>query len=116
MIRSTRPCVVAGIQRMSSGTSVPRPRTWRTIGPRFTVSGQTVPASTVGAAGLSRESPTLTRLTTRRPAVANAICRIRFLLALDGRAISMVGELDGKNADRDHRTDPQTGRQPNPIG
>ena len=29
-IRSTRPCVVAGIQRMSSGTSVPEPRTSRT--------------------------------------------------------------------------------------
>src|SRR5262245_3677651 len=34
-------------------------------------------------------------------AAANAICRIRFRRALDGRAISMVGELDGKNLDRD---------------
>ena len=31
-IRSTRPCVVAGIQRMSSGTSVPEPRTSRSEG------------------------------------------------------------------------------------
>ena len=31
-IRSTRPLVVAGIQRMSSGTSVPMPRTWRASG------------------------------------------------------------------------------------
>ena len=43
-IRSTRPCVVDASQRRASstGTSVPRPRTWRTIGPRFTVSRQTV--------------------------------------------------------------------------
>ena len=54
-IRSTRPSVAAGIQRMSSGTSVPRPRTWRTIGPRFTVSSQTVARSTVGAAGFRRD-------------------------------------------------------------
>ena len=37
-MRSTRPSVAAGIQRISSGTSVPRPRTCRTIGPRFTAS------------------------------------------------------------------------------
>jgi len=30
------------------GTSVPRPRTWRSIGPRFTVSSQTVARSTLG--------------------------------------------------------------------
>jgi hypothetical protein len=36
------------------------------------------------------------------PTVANAIWRIRFRRALDGRAISMVGQLDGKNLDRDH--------------
>ena len=58
-IRSTRPCVVAGIQRMSSGTSVPEPRTCRTIGPRFTVSIHTVARSTPGAAGFSRDTPTL---------------------------------------------------------
>ena len=55
-IFSTRPSVLAGIQRICSGTSVPRPRTWRTIGPRFTVSIQTVERSTLGTAGLSRES------------------------------------------------------------
>src|SRR5579863_3858930 len=38
---------------MSSGTSVPIPRTSRTMGPRLTVSIQTVARSTVGAAGLS---------------------------------------------------------------
>ena len=41
----------AGIQRMSSGTSVPRPRTSRTMGPRLTESIHTVARSTVGAAG-----------------------------------------------------------------
>ena len=48
--------------------------------------------------------------------MANAICRIRFRLALDGRAISMVGELDGKDLDRDHHRQLQSERQPKPIG
>src|SRR5437867_2267992 len=39
---------------MSSGTRVPRPRTWRTIGPRLTVSTQTVERSTLGTAGFKR--------------------------------------------------------------
>ena len=56
-IRSTRPSVTAVISMVSSGTSVPRPRTSRTIGPRFTVSGQTVDSSTPGAAGFSLVSP-----------------------------------------------------------
>ena len=54
---------------MSSGTSVPRPRTWRTIGPRLTVSGQTTAISTVGAAGFSRERPSVMSPTTARPTV-----------------------------------------------
>jgi hypothetical protein len=70
MIFSTRPCVVAGIHRMSSGVSVPSPRTWRIIGPRFTVSGQMTARSTVGAAGFSRDRPTLTRTTASRPTPA----------------------------------------------
>ena len=67
-IRSTRPIVVAGIQRMSSGTSVPRPRTSRSIGPRLTVSIQTVARSTPGAAGFRRETPSVMRPTTDRAA------------------------------------------------
>ena len=63
-IRSTRPIVVAGIQRMSSGTSVPRPRTSRSIGPRLTVSIQTVARSTLGAAGFSRDTPSVMRPTS----------------------------------------------------
>ena len=64
-MRSTRPCVDDASQRRASstGTSVPRPRTWRTIGPRFTVSRQTVAASTVGAAGFSRARKTDTSAT-----------------------------------------------------
>ena len=46
----------AGIQMMSSGTSVPKPRTSRSIGPRFTESIHTVARSTVGAAGFRSES------------------------------------------------------------
>src|SRR5688572_9419286 len=45
------------------------------------------------------------------PAVANAICRIRFRLALDGRAISMVGVLDGKNLYPDRRPSNASGPQ-----
>ena len=56
-MRSTRPSVAAGIQRISSGTSVPRPRTWRTIGPRLTVSITTADAVDRGAAGFRRDTP-----------------------------------------------------------
>src|SRR5438876_6816752 len=55
IIFSTRPSVLPGIQRMFSGSNVPRPRTWRTIGPRFTVSIQTLERSTLGAAGFNRD-------------------------------------------------------------
>ena len=43
------------------GTSVPEPRTWRSIEPRLTVSIQTAARSTVGAAGCSRETPMVIR-------------------------------------------------------
>ena len=62
-IRSTVPSVVAGIQRIASGTSVPVPRTWRTIGPRSTVPRYTVSRSTFGAAGSSCDTPIVTRMT-----------------------------------------------------
>ncbi len=66
MMRSTRPCVAEASQRRASstGTSVPRPRTWRNIAPRFTVSTQTVARSTEGAAGLRRDSATETPTTS----------------------------------------------------
>jgi hypothetical protein len=65
-MRSTRPAVVAEIHRMSSGTSVPDPRTSRSICPRLTVSTHTVARSTLGAAGFSRETPTVMPATTMR--------------------------------------------------
>ncbi len=58
--RSTRPGVTAETQRICSGIRLPGPRTSRTIGPSLTVSVHTVPRSTLGAAGRSRERPTVT--------------------------------------------------------
>ncbi len=52
--RSTVAAVLRAMRRISSGTRVPGPRTCRSISPRFTVSRQTVAASTLGAAGSSR--------------------------------------------------------------
>ena len=69
-IRSTRPALIVGIQSISSGTSVPLPRTFRSIGfslvARLTVSGQAF--STSGAAGLSRERPMVITTNAPRPA------------------------------------------------
>ena len=80
MMRSTRPCVADGSQRRASstGTSVPRPRTWRSIAPRFTVSTQTVARSTDGAAGLRRDSATETPTTSTATATPMRM-RLRFL-------------------------------------
>ena len=89
-MRSTRPSVAAGIQRISSGTSVPRPRTCRTIGPRFTVSMTTAERATVGAAGLRRDTP---RVVTRMKSAAPppmASWRVRRRRAAWGRGMSMA--------------------------
>ncbi len=92
-MRSTRPAVVAGIQRVSSGTSVPVPRTWRTMGPRFTTSGQSVALSTEGAAGFSCETNTVTRRMTVSPATPYAARFIFFFLITEsGRAISTMAD------------------------
>ena len=56
-ICSTRPSTGAAICLTSSGTSVPLPRTCKSICPRLTVSKTTVPRSTLGAAGFRRDSP-----------------------------------------------------------
>ena len=69
-IRSTRPLVLEGNQRVSSGTSVPRPRCCRMIEPRLTVSVRTVAWSTVGAAGSIRASAIETATTIRTPTAA----------------------------------------------
>ena len=92
-IRSTRPSVAAGIQRISSGTSVPRPRTCLTIGPRFTVSTQTVARDTEGAAGFSCDSPNVMAASTVTPPTpyrVRAIARLRLLI---WRGTSMASVL-----------------------
>ncbi len=91
---STRPEVVAGIQRISSGTSVPEPRTWRSISPRLTVSIHTVARSTDGAAGLSRDTATVMRMMTASADTPMMARRIFFLRMTDsGRAISTMSCL-----------------------
>jgi len=82
-IRSTRPSVVAGIQRISSGTSVPRPRTCRSIGPRFTVSTHTVARDTEGAAGFRCDRPTVMAaraVTPPMPYRVRVTVRLRLLI------------------------------------
>ena len=90
MIRSTRPLVVAGIHRRSSGTSVPVPRTCRIIDPRWTVSIHNVARSTPGAAGFSRETPTPMTSTTTTALAAYRSWRVRLRFRLSGRTISIT--------------------------
>jgi hypothetical protein len=88
--RSTRPSVAAGIQRISSGTSVPMPRTWRTIGPRLTVSKTTDARATFGAAGLRRDTPSVVPSTKSAAPPASASWRVRRRRAAWGRGMSMA--------------------------
>ncbi len=88
-MRTTVASVCAGMSWMlsSRGTRVPvDPRTWRIIGPRFTVSVQMAERSTGGAAGLSRATITtaIAMTTTATPAYTN-IWRFFFCLSLGGR-------------------------------
>src|SRR5207302_10150548 len=87
---STRPSVVAGIDTMSSGTSVPSPRTLRIISPRLTVSGHTVDRSTLWAAGCSRFSPIVIDGIRIASATPIAILLIILALAAPLRGTSMV--------------------------
>src|SRR3989442_1224924 len=82
-MRSTRAGVSAEIQRMCSGTSVPGPRTSRTIVPRRTPSSDTISRSTLGAAGFKLASRIVMR---RRPPAATPPCtyRLRFLVGARG--------------------------------
>src|ERR1700738_1833658 len=89
-ILSTRAAVCAGIQWMSSGTKVPRPRTSRSIGPRFTVSGQIVEPSTDGAAGFRRDNARVTPAQSSTATVTYAIRLIFLARAFDGLWISIV--------------------------
>src|ERR1700747_2698414 len=74
---------------MSSGTKVPRPRTSRNIGPRFTSSVHTAARSTVGAAGRSLERPSVTPPKRRTAADTRTVLRIILARAFDGRGISI---------------------------
>ncbi len=71
-MRSTRASVRAAIQRISSGTSVPSPRTCRIIGPRRTVSVQTLARSTVGSGGPQPGETRLVAATRRSTASRRA--------------------------------------------
>ncbi len=77
-MRSIRPSVCAVISSVSSGTSVPKPRTSRSMGPRFTVSGQSVDISTPGAAGFSLASPTVMPTPAAATNTIPAVHRIAF--------------------------------------
>ncbi len=63
----------------------------RVIGPRLTVSIQTVARSTPGAAGRSLDTPTEISTIARRPAMPYMIWRIFFLRLTSGeRAMSTI--------------------------
>src|SRR5947199_2525666 len=95
-IFSTLASVVVGIQRNSSGTSVPRPRTCRTIGPRFTVSIQTLERSTLGAAGFNRDKANVARINPTALAEIIKMRRFRFFAATPSRGTSMEERLGVK--------------------
>ena len=88
-MRSTRATTGDEIQRTSSGTSEPGPRTWRSIGPRLTVSIQTVSFATVGAAGSSLDNPKVTSETTAIAATMRMFRLIRRFSACPLRGISI---------------------------
>ena len=83
-MRSTVASVAAVTQRMSSGTSVPGPRTCRSIGPRLAESRQVVAASTVGAAGFNCARPTVTSTPTSRAATPKMMRLTFFFFAISG--------------------------------
>src|SRR5947209_2243067 len=95
-IFSTLASVVVGSQRNSSGTSVPRPRTCRTIGPRFTVSIQTLERSTLGAAGFKRDKANVARINPTALAEIIKMRRFRFFAATPWRGTSIDERLDVK--------------------
>ena len=71
-MRTTVASVWAGINSIESSRGARTPvdeRTWRTIGPRFTVSVQMVERSTGGAAGfsLATANPATVTITTATP-------------------------------------------------
>src|SRR5882724_5541927 len=85
---------------MSSGTSVPSPRTCRTIGPRLTVSIQTVDRSTLGTAGFKREIAIVARISPSADAATIMMRRLRFLAATPVRGTSIEERFGAKPAGR----------------
>src|SRR5205807_8400711 len=95
-IFSTLPSVFAGIQRISSGTSVPRPLTCLTIGPFVTVSIHTLERSTLGAAGFKRDKANVARIKPTALAEIIKMRRFRFFAATPSRGTSMEERLGVK--------------------
>ena len=85
---------------MSSGTRVPRPRTCRTIGPRLTVSTQTVERSTLGTAGFKREIAIVARIKPNADAAMIMMRRLRFFAATPVRGTSIEERFGAKPAGR----------------
>ncbi len=85
---------------MFSGTSVPRPRTCRTIGPRFTVSIQTLERSTVGTAGLRREIAIVARIKPSADVAMMRMRRLRFFAATPTRGTSIEERFGANPAGR----------------
>src|SRR5206468_11127885 len=85
---------------MSSGTRVPRPRTCRTIGPRLTVSTQTVERSTLGTAGFKREIAIVARIKPNADAAMIMMRRLRFFAATPVRGTSIEERFGANPAGR----------------
>src|SRR5262249_7373411 len=85
---------------MSSGTSVPSPRTCRVIGPRLTVSIQTVERSMLGTAGFKREMPIVARIKPTADAAIMMMRRLRFFAATPTRGTSIEERFDANPAGR----------------
>src|SRR5262245_43262014 len=85
---------------MSSGIRVPSPRTCRTIGPRLTVSTQTVDRSTLGTAGLKREIAIVARIKPSTDPAMIMMRRLRFLAATPVRGTSIEERFGAKPAGR----------------
>ena len=87
---STRPEVVEVSHRMSSGTSVPEPWTFRIIWPRLTGSIHGTPAGTSGAAGLRRETATDTPPRTTTPSPIQMARLIFFWRKIAGSRLTSI--------------------------
>lgn len=85
---------------MSSGVNVPRPRTWRTIGPRLTVSIHTVERSMLGTAGFSREIAIVATIKPRADKAIMMMRRLRFFAAMPTRGTSIEERFDENPAGR----------------